>query len=236
MNIPQLSQNSLKFPDIYQAIAERNGFVAFGGDLSVKRLVAAYERGIFPWYSEGEPICWWATNPRFVLYPENLRVSRSLAKKIRNSKYRITLDFCFADVIRNCAAPRKNEAGTWITADMQNAYIELHRQNIAHSFECWYEIDGELRLAGGFYGVLIGGIFCGESMFAKYSDASKIAFARSVDFLTEKGIKLIDCQMQTEHLARFGAEEIDFSVFEQHLAEYKEQKIELSRQIIFENF
>ena len=236
MNIPFLD-DSLAFPDVWTAIRERNGLVAIGGDLSVKRLILAYRNGIFPWFSEGEPICWWCLNPRMVLLPENLHIPRSLGKKIRNTKYRITSNYNFAATIRNCAQIKRSaESGTWITPSMQRAYIDLHKLGIAHSFEYWYLESGEYRLGGGFYGVQIGGVFCGESMFALVPDASKIAFALGVEYLARQGIEIIDCQMHTEHLARFGAKEIDFAEFEQYLKKLRDLEVSITKQVIHQSF
>ncbi len=191
-------------------LAEDSGLIAVGGDLSVDRLVLAYSMGIFPWYSDDYPILWWSPDPRLVLFPDELQISRSLRQTIRKGVYSITFDKAFESVIRECSAiPRKHEDGTWITADMIDAYVRLHKAGYAHSVEAW---DGE-ELAGGLYGVILGKAFFGESMFAKRSDASKVAFATLVGQLAEKGFELIDCQVTTEHLKRFGAREVTRSEF-----------------------
>ncbi|HEX8949231.1 MAG TPA: leucyl/phenylalanyl-tRNA--protein transferase [Dissulfurispiraceae bacterium] len=191
-------------------LAEDSGLIAVGGDLSVDRLVLAYSMGIFPWYSDDYPILWWSPDPRLVLSPDELQLSRSLRQTIRKGVYSITFDRAFESVIRECSAiPRKHEDGTWITADMLDAYVRLHKAGYAHSVEAW---DGE-ELAGGLYGVILGKAFFGESMFAKRSDASKVAFATLVGQLAEKGFELIDCQVTTEHLKRFGAREVTRSEF-----------------------
>ena len=173
--IPWLGTD-LAFPPVESALAEPNGLLAVGGDLSPRRLLAAYRRGIFPWYSEGDPILWWCPDPRMVLVPGELRVTRSLAKTLRNKTYQVRFDTAFDDVMRGCAAPRPDQPGTWITAEMRAAYGRLHELGYAHSVETW--IDG--RLAGGLYGVAIGRVFFGESMFTRVRDASKIAFVHLV--------------------------------------------------------
>jgi leucyl/phenylalanyl-tRNA--protein transferase len=192
------------FPDPGYALQEPDGLLAVGGDLSPARLLNAYRQGIFPWYSDGQPILWWSPNPRAVLYPEKLRISRSLRKTLRRAPFRITLDSAFAEVIAACSEPRPDQAGTWITEEMRQAYIQLHRIGFAHSVECW---EGE-ALVGGLYGVSLGKVFFGESMFARRSDASKVGFAHLVEQLKLWGFGLIDCQVHTGHLASLGAEDI----------------------------
>jgi leucyl/phenylalanyl-tRNA--protein transferase len=182
--------------------SDPRGLVAVGGDLRPARLLDGYRRGIFPWYGEGLPILWHSPDPRFLLEPRDLRVNRSLRKAIRHAPYRLTMDTAFAEVIRGCAAvPRPDQDGTWITNDMIAAYEALHAQGHAHSVEAW---RGE-QLVGGIYGVAVGALFCGESMFALAPDASKIAFVYLVRQLERWGFELIDCQVHTEHLERFGA-------------------------------
>ncbi|MDY7226552.1 leucyl/phenylalanyl-tRNA--protein transferase [Hyalangium rubrum] len=184
--------------------ADRTGLLAVGGDLSPERLLAAYARGIFPWYSEGQPILWHSPNPRFVLEPEKLHVGRSLRKVLNAGAYEVRWDTAFADVITACSqVPRPGQTGTWITDEMLQAYVTLHRMGFAHSIEAW--AGGELK--GGLYGVSLGAAFFGESMFARAPDASKAAFATAVERFVEWGFQLIDCQVETEHLARFGAEQ-----------------------------
>jgi len=184
--------------------APRSGPLAVGGDLRPERLVLAYSLGIFPWYSEGEPILWHSPDPRMVLLPGELRVPRSLRRVERRRPYRLTLDTAFADVVAACArVPRPGQDGTWITRDMQAAYTELHHRGIAHSAEAW---RGD-ELVGGLYGVSLGAAFFGESMFAREADASKLAFVALVGQLGRWGIGLVDCQVYTGHLARFGARE-----------------------------
>jgi leucyl/phenylalanyl-tRNA---protein transferase len=187
-------------PDPEQS--DPRGLVAVGGDLRPARLLDAYYRGIFPWYGEGLPILWHSPDPRFVLEPAALRVNRSLRKTIRRHPYRLTLDTAFAAVIRHCAAvPRPGQDGTWITDDMVAAYEQLHSLGHAHSVEVWSGAE----LVGGVYGVAVGAVFCGESMFAAAPDASKVAFVELVRQLQRWGFELIDCQVYTEHLERFGA-------------------------------
>lgn len=190
----------LAFPD--PALAPRRAPLAYGGDLSSARLLAAYARGIFPWYGEGEPILWWSPDPRFVLYPEALRLSRSLRRTLRSGRYEIRLDTAFRDVILGCAgAARPQGEGTWITAEMADAYLRLHESGHAHSVESWE--DGVL--AGGLYGVSLGGAFFGESMFSLQPDASKAALAALVEQLRAWGFRFVDCQTVTRHLGRLGA-------------------------------
>jgi leucyl/phenylalanyl-tRNA--protein transferase len=191
------------FPD--PALAEPDGLLAVGGDLSPKRLLTAYAGGIFPWFSDDAPILWWSPNPRLVLEPAELHVPRSLRRTLKSGEFTIRSDTAFEQVIRRCAGkPRPGQSGTWITEDMVAAYVALHRLGYAHSFEAWR--GG--TLAGGLYGVSLGAAFFGESMFADQPDASKAAFARSVEWLASRGVELVDCQVTTAHLLRFGAKEM----------------------------
>ena len=191
-------------------LAEDDGLLAVGGDLSVERLVLAYSMGIFPWYGDDYPMLWWSPDPRLVLFPHELRISRSLRQTIKRGLFTITMDNAFERVIEGCAGIRRsNEDGTWITGDMESAYIELHRAGYAHSVEAW--LDGEL--AGGLYGVVLGRAFFGESMFAKKTDASKVAFVHLVERLAQEEFQLIDCQVTTRHLMSFGAREIPRAEF-----------------------
>ena len=192
------------FPPVEDALKEPNGLLCAGADLSVARLLAAYRSGIFPWYSGGEPILWWSPDPRMVLFCDELKVSRSLAKNVRNKGFETRIDSGFAKVIKACAGPRKSETGTWISAEMQAAYVALHRAGHAHSFETW--LDG--RLVGGLYGVAIGRAFFGESMFSQVTDASKVALVALVEELRARGFPMIDCQQRTPLLASLGAREI----------------------------
>jgi leucyl/phenylalanyl-tRNA--protein transferase len=202
-----------RFPPVAAALAEPNGLLAAGADLSVATLLDAYRQGIFPWFSPGEPILWWSPDPRMVLLPAAFKVSRSLARRLRRRDYEVRADTGFAAVMAACAEPRPGQAGTWITAEMRAAYERLHAAGFAHSVETW--IDGEL--AGGLYGVAIGRMFYGESMFSRASDASKLALAHLVAQLTRWGFGLIDCQMETAHLASLGARPIPRSEFQARL-------------------
>jgi leucyl/phenylalanyl-tRNA--protein transferase len=203
------------FPPVTAALIEPNGLLAAGGDLSPQRILAAYRQGIFPWYSADEPILWWSPDPRMVLIPEEFAPKRSLAKALRHRDYEVRLDTAFAEVVAACAtAPRDGQAGTWITAEMQSAYRRLHELGHAHSVETW--IAG--KLAGGLYGIAIGRAFYGESMFARAADASKIALAHLCVYLRRRGFGIIDCQMETAHLASLGARTIPRREFVARLA------------------
>lgn len=212
--IPWL-QHFSDFPPLERALTEPPGLLAAGGILTPEWLLAAYRQGIFPWYMPGEPILWWSPDPRMVLIPDQLHIPRSLGKNMRNRVYAIRFDTVFREVIEACAAPRDGVGGTWISEEVMSGYCGLHELGYAHSIETW--IDGEL--AGGLYGVAIGGMFFGESMFARTPDASKIAFAHLVPWLQQQGFGLIDCQMRTDHLARFGAGEISRDDFVTRLSE-----------------
>ena len=203
------------FPPLDRAQAEPNGLLAVGGDLSPRRLLDAYRHGIFPWYSEGDPILWWSPDPRMVLFPGELRVTRSLAKTLRNRPHDVRFDTAFDEVMRGCAAPRPSQGGTWIGPEMRAAYRRLHELGHAHSAETW--VDG--ALAGGLYGVAIGKAFFGESMFSRQRDASKIALVGLVRRLAAEGYGLIDCQMHTPHLESLGAREIPRVRFARMVAE-----------------
>lgn len=202
-----------QFPPPDTALREPNGLLAAGGELSPQWLLAAYRCGIFPWYMPGEPILWWSPDPRMVLFPQELHVGRSLAKLMRNRAYTIRFDTAFREVMLACAEPRSDAMGTWISSEVLEGYCALHQQGYAHSIETW--IDDEL--AGGLYGVALGEVFYGESMFARRPDASKIAFAYLVPWLQQQGFALIDCQMRTHHLARFGGREIPRDEFVERL-------------------
>ena len=201
------------FPPVEQAEIEPNGLLAVGGDLSSVRLLNAYRSGIFPWYSDDQPILWWSPDPRMVLYPDRLKISRSLAKTLRNRQFVVTFDRAFARVMTACSAPRKKEQGTWITPEMLAAYRELHRIGYAHSVEVWFEEE----LVGGLYGVSLGCVFFGESMFSIERDASKVALVHLTRLLKERGFQLIDCQVYSPHLVSLGAEEIERTRFCQEL-------------------
>ena len=212
------------FPDVSRALLERDGapgLLAAGGDLSPQRLLDAYRHGIFPWFSEGQPILWWSTDPRMVLHTAEFRVSHSLAKTLKKierageeaGNINVRFDTAFEAVMRACAGPRAGAAGTWISEDIMAGYTALHRMGYAHSAETW--LNG--KLVGGAYGVCIGRMFYGESMFARVSDASKIALAYLVHFLRTQGVEMIDCQQETSHLASLGARPIPRSVFLDHV-------------------
>ena len=206
--IPWLTDNA-SFPPVARALRSPNGLLAAGGDLSAPRLLEAYRHGIFPWFNPGEPVLWWSPDPRMVLIPEELKVSRSLAKLLRNPVYEVRTDTVFERVMRGCAAPRGEGVGTWIQEEMIAAYCTLHQMGYAHSVETW--IDG--KLVGGLYGVCIGRMFYGESMFSEVSNVSKIALAHLAAQLRRWNFSMIDCQMNTPHLTSLGAREIPRSEF-----------------------
>ncbi|MBU0673668.1 MAG: leucyl/phenylalanyl-tRNA--protein transferase [Proteobacteria bacterium] len=213
MPVYQLEE-TIAFPP--PQLAREDGLLAVGGDLSLERLILAYQLGIFPWYSPGEPILWWSPDPRLVLYPDELHISRRLARTIRQGRFRLTYDQDFAGVIVACASTRSlNRPGTWLDDQMIEAYGRLHQAGYAHSVECH---QGD-RLAGGLYGVAMGAVFFGESMFSLEPDASKVALAGLVAALRKQGYRLIDCQVKTEHLARMGAREISGDMFFTQLRE-----------------
>lgn len=204
------------FPDVEQAETEPDGLLALGGDLSITRLLNAYKQGIFPWYSEGQPILWWSPNPRTILLPARLKVSKSLRKTLRKCLFSATLDHDFDGVISACAEPRRNGDGTWILPEMSDAYRALHRAGYAHSVEIWREN----KLVGGLYGVALGRIFFGESMFSRVSNASKIAMVHLANTLLERSFYLLDCQIHSQHLASLGAQEISRRNFVELLNQY----------------
>lgn len=223
MLIPWLGADT-PFPHVGTALTEAEGapgLLAAGGDLSPQRLLQAYRKGIFPWFSEGQPILWWSTDPRMVLFTERFLISHSLKKRLRkvqksmdnNGEWQVRFDSAFEEVIRACAAPRQGSGGTWISEEIIRGYCALHRSGYAHSSELWHH--GEL--VGGAYGVAIGHMFYGESMFALETDASKVALAYLVAFLKNKGVRMIDCQQETEHLASLGAFPIPRGEFIRHL-------------------
>lgn len=214
-------ENSTPFPGPDLALKEPNGLLAIGGSLTPERLLEAYRMGIFPWFSAGEPVMWWSPDPRMVLFPGELKISRSLSIRLKKSDYEVRFNTAFNEVMRACAViQRDGQNGTWITTDIIESYCKLHTMGHAHSAETW--IDG--RLAGGLYGVSIGKMFYGESMFHHVTDASKIAFVHWVRRLQEYGFELIDCQMKTAHLASFGAREISRAEFSQRLAKLVDYK------------
>jgi leucyl/phenylalanyl-tRNA--protein transferase len=213
VSLPWLDPVSLEFPDPSTALTTPNGLLAAGGDLSPARLLCAYHLGIFPWFSDGQPILWWSPDPRMVLLPAELHISRSLAKTLRSGRFTFSSDQAFADVLLGCAGNRRDSDGTWLDIDMQQAYSELHRLGHAHSVETWR--NG--KLVGGVYGVALEGIFFGESMFSRESDASKAALATLVKALIPAGYRLIDCQVTNPHLATLGARQIARQEFMQYL-------------------
>ncbi len=204
------------FPPVEAACADPDGLLAAGGDLDPKRLLHAYRRGIFPWYEDGQPILWWAPSHRAVLFMHHFRMTRSLRKSIRNKPYTVTFDHAFREVMLGCAAPRRHGIGTWISTEMLDAYCRLHAQNHAHSVEVWHNQDE--RLIGGLYGVTLGRIFFGESMFSWATDASKIALAYLARHLQAWGYPLIDCQLTSPHIDSLGAELIPRQRFIKMLA------------------
>jgi leucyl/phenylalanyl-tRNA--protein transferase len=213
--LPTWLHGDADFPPVEKALRHPNGLLAAGGDLSPERLLAAYRRGIFPWYSPGDPILWWCPDPRAVLFPGELHIGRTLRRTLRKRPYEVRADTAFAAVIARCSAPRPGQRGTWITDEMQQAYIRLHELGVAHSVESWR--DGEL--VGGLYGVALGRMFFGESMFSLASDASKVAFVHLVRQLVAWEFPLIDCQMRTDLLASFGARDIPRAQFTRRVAE-----------------
>lgn len=212
--IPWL-EGDAPFPPVNRALAEPNGLLAAGGELTIERLLDAYRNGIFPWYCDGQPVLWWSPDPRMVLAPGGIALSRSLRKRLRRRDYEIRTDSAFSEIMRACAEPRAGQAGTWITSEMMGAYLALHRAGYAHSVETW--IDGVM--SGGLYGVSMGRVFFGESMYSRSPDASKLALAHLARQLERWDFGLIDCQMATSHLASLGAQEISRSDFVRALSE-----------------
>ena len=207
-----LLSDKIEFPPAH--LASRHGLLAVGGDLSQKRLLLAYRMGIFPWFSDDEPVMWWSPDPRLVLYPQEIKISKTLKKIIRKNVFKVTMDLAFRDVIHYCADARlKKGEGTWIVKDMIDAYCRLHESGFAHSVETWHQ--GEL--AGGLYGVSLGNCFFGESMFTRISNASNVGLVKLVDFLNILSFDMIDCQIPTDHLIRFGAREVPRARFLEQL-------------------
>jgi leucyl/phenylalanyl-tRNA--protein transferase len=207
------------FPFVEKALASPNGLLAAGEDLSPERILDAYSRGIFPWYSEGEPVLWWSPNPRMVLFPDELKISRSLSKAVSSSKFEIRIDTAFRRVMEACAKPRPGQLGTWIVPELIDTYFRLHEMGFAHSVESWLPGDAGGELVGGLYGMALGKVFFGESMFARQTDASKVAMVALVKKLKGDGFELIDCQQETKHLASLGARPIARTEFTQRLKE-----------------
>jgi leucyl/phenylalanyl-tRNA--protein transferase len=208
--------DDLAFPDPATALREPNGLLAAGGDLSIERLLLAYRHGIFPWYSHGEPILWWSPDPRAVIFPGQLHISRSLKKTLHKKKFAVTFDQAFADVIEACSLPRPTQATTWLSSEMKQAYINLHHKGYAHSVECWH---GN-KLVGGIYGVVLGKCFFGESMFSSMTDASKVAMVELEKKLLAKDFRVLDCQLSSAHTKTMGAVEIPRCQFLQLLDDY----------------
>ncbi len=212
--------DQIAFPSVSRA--KSSGILALGGDLSTERLILAYNSGIFPWFSEGDPIIWWSPKERFVLFPEKIYVSKTMKQILKRKTFTITFDKDFETIIRNCQqTPREGQDGTWITSEMMEAYIELHKLGHAHSVEVWQDD----KIVGGLYGMVVGGVFCGESMFAHVSNASKAGFITLVKTLQSYGIVLIDCQTRTNHLESLGGEMIPRNDFIKILEEQKDKKI-----------
>ncbi|GIT98582.1 leucyl/phenylalanyl-tRNA--protein transferase [Sulfurovum sp. TSL1] len=206
--IPPLRKDSTAFPD--PRLAPDEGLLAYGGDLSSDRLIAAYKKGIFPWYSQGDPILWWSPNPRLLLYPEKFKIRKSFRRVLRSGKFTVTFDQRFSDVIKHCATVyREGQESTWIVSEIKEAYIRLYEEGVAHSVEVYKEG----KLVGGLYGIALGKAFFGESMFSLVSDASKVAFKALSDVLGSRGYDFIDCQMKTDHMIGLGAEVVERDIF-----------------------
>ncbi|MFZ4768740.1 MAG: leucyl/phenylalanyl-tRNA--protein transferase [Ferruginibacter sp.] len=210
-----LITNDLTFPPI--ELADEEGLLAIGGDLSPERLLLAYKSCIFPWFNEEDPICWWSPDPRFVLFPSELKISKSMLQLFRKNKFEFRTNSCFEEVITNCSnMVREGQDGTWITEEMNDAYIQLHKTGIAHSAEAWF--NG--KLVGGLYGIRMGKLFFGESMFSTQSNASKFAFINYVQLLQKENVQLIDCQLHTNHLESLGARMITRASFKKYVEEF----------------
>ena len=211
-----LNPDTLEFPDTSLALQDPNGLIAVGGDLSPERILAAYHRGIFPWFNPDDPILWWSPDPRTVVFPNQLHISKSLRKTLRKATYRVTFDNCFEKVMRACAAPRSYADGTWINEDIIQGYCALHERGYAHSVEVWRDEE----LVGGLYGMALGRVFFGESMFSRADNASKVGFAYLVRQLCAWNFQLIDCQVGSDHLFSLGAVEIPRDEFQQLLVNF----------------
>ena len=198
------TDTSYNFPDVSLALEEPNGLLAIGGDLSSERLLAAYRHGIFPWFNPGEPILWWSPDPRAVLFPDDIRISKSLRKTLNKNLFTLTTDLAFDEVMKACQEPRLKQQGTWITGEMRIAYGKMHELGYAHSVACWRNNE----LTGGLYGMAIGQVFFGESMFSREKDASKVALVYLTDKLKQWGYQFIDCQVQSDHLRNLGAKDM----------------------------
>lgn len=218
-----LSDESLTFPPLDSALTDPDGLLAMGGDLSPERLIAAYRHGCFPWFNPEDPILWWSPDPRMVLLPEQLHISRSMRRLLNASAFEVTYDKDFSAIIERCSQPREYTDLTWITKEMRKAYIKLHELGVAHSVEVWQQG----QLVGGLYGLTIGRLFFGESMFSRVTNASKYGFIHLVHKLRDAGIALIDCQMHTSHLQSLGADLIPRKVFSNYLRDYQHQSISI---------
>lgn len=218
--LPELTEDKALFPDVNQALDEPDGLLAMGGDLSPERIINAYKNGIFPWFSDGEPILWWSPGKRAVLKPNLCHISKSMKKVLKKNNFTVTINNAFTDVIMHCAKPRATQTETWITEAMVDAYIKLHKQGFAHSVEVWQAG----KLVGGLYGICIGTLFCGESMFSNVSNSSKVAFIALSQHLCRFQGTLIDCQMQTDHLNSLGVKELPRRQFIRYLQQCREQK------------
>lgn len=219
--IAWLDPSELGFPQLEDALHDPNGLLAAGGDLSPERLLLAYRSGIFPWYEEGQPILWWSPDPRCVLFPVDIRISRSLRKKLQSNRFEVRLNTSFDDVLHHCAMPRRDSAGTWITGEMQRAYERLHQLGYAHSIEV-FEDD---EMVGGLYGVSTGRMFFGESMFHEVTDASKIALAHLCRLMIRLECPLIDCQVENDHLLSLGATALSRAEFHRYVAHYGSDRV-----------
>ena len=208
------------FPDVHNALKNPNGLVAVGGCLSPERLINAYKQGIFPWFNPGDPLLWWSPDPRLVIFPEQLHISKSLHKTLRRQVFQISMDTAFTEVIKACADPRSKETGTWLSPEMQTAYIRLYQEGYAHSIEAWQDN----KLVGGLYGLAVGQVFFGESMFHTQTDASKVAFVSLIKQLSLWGYQIIDCQVHTPHLVSLGAEEMTRQRFSALLQQYHQRQ------------
>ncbi len=219
--LPELSADKTFFPDVNSALPDPDGLLAIGGDLSEERIITAYRKGIFPWFSEGEPILWWSPSTRAVIKPAFCHISKSMRKLLKKRTFTVTINHAFTQVIQHCASPRAAQADTWITDTMIDAYSQLHRQGVAHSLEVWQED----KLVGGLYGICVGSLFCGESMFSTVSNSSKVAFIALNQHLSRFQGTLIDCQMPTAHLASLGVKAVPRQRFMDYLQSAKDAKL-----------
>ncbi|MFT6924737.1 MAG: leucyl/phenylalanyl-tRNA--protein transferase [Psychromonas sp.] len=220
--IPELPLNNHIFPDTNSALSDPDGLLAMGGDLNPQRIISAYRHGVFPWFSDGQPILWWSPAQRATIKPKLVHISRSMKKIISKNNFYVTVNLAFNDVIYGCAAPRADQPETWITDDMLAAYGRLHRQGVAHSIEVW---RGD-KLVGGLYGLCIGGVFCGESMFSKEDNSSKMAFIALCQHFDRFKGQLVDCQILTKHLHNFGVQNVSRENFTNNLKQYKNIEID----------